>query len=290
MLTFDLARVISLVFLLAMVTIYMLSRDKASPYAEEIGEYAFKLPWLAGVGLYITEKLPWAFNTEYDGRVRAKVVKLYGHFRAQSFLKIHQAQRIALIAAVAIVVGLISLLGYTEITFYLLGVVLAALVIFWADREIDKRINKNKRDILIALPEMINTLALLVNAGLPLSAAVSKIVREKGAQGPLYKEMGTLIHEINGGKPVIQAYEDLARRCRMPEITRFIAVLLQNVNRGSTDLVHTLRVLAYEAWDKRKDIARKQGEEASAKLVLPMVMVFVAVSIIVLAPAVIAMS
>jgi len=94
-----------------------------------------------------------------------------------------------------------------------------------------------------------------------------------------------MLSEISAGKPAARAYEDMAFRCKVPEVTRFVSAVLQNLNRGNRDMVYVLRTLAQEAWDKRKDLARKQGEEASTKLVFPMVMVFVAIAIIVLAPA-----
>ncbi|HEX3032296.1 MAG TPA: type II secretion system F family protein, partial [Bacillota bacterium] len=57
----------------------------------------------------------------------------------------------------------------------------------------------------------------------------------------------------------------------------------------NSNMVGMLTALSQEAWERRKDIARKQGEEAGAKLVLPMAMVFVAIAIIVMAPALISM-
>lgn len=146
-----------------------------------------------------------------------------------------------------------------------------------------------KRQILIELPGFINTLALLINAGLPFSSAVHKVVHDSDPDRPLYKEMNYVLADIGAGKPIHQAYEDFARRCRIPEITRFVSTIIQNLNRGNGDIVYVLRTLAQEAWEKRKDIARKQGEEASSKLVFPMVMVFIAVAIIVLAPAIMTM-
>jgi len=158
------------------------------------------------------------------------------------------------------------------------------------DRDIEKKLKQRKRDILIDLPGFINTLILLVNAGLPFPTAIEKVVRE-GAQGrPLYREFSCLLAELKAGKPLNQAYEDLAQRCKVAEVTRFVSTVLQNINRGGPDLVYVLKNLAQEAWEKRKDIAKKQGEEASSKLVIPMVMVFAAVAVIVLAPALMTMS
>lgn len=256
-------------------------------FAQELNEYGFKLPFFASLGSFLLEKIPYNFN---DRKTKAKLVQLFGHQKASNFFKIHLIQKITLIAIFVILLVLISLLGEVDYSFYIFGSILVALIPFWIDKELDKKLKQRKRAILIDLPECINTLALLINAGLPLTAAIQKIARDGSGYRPLYKEFRHLMVEVNAGKPVNQAYEDFAQRCRVPEITRFISALLQNLNRGNADLVYVLRTLSQEAWEQRKDIAKRQGEEASSKLVLPMVMVFLAVTTIVLAPAMMSMS
>lgn len=254
---------------------------------QELRDYGFKLPFLAPLGAFLLDKIPYNFN---DRKTKAKITQLFGTRKAPQFFRIHLIQKITLITVLVVLLALISIIGSVDYSFYIFGLILVLLIPFWIDKELDKKINRRKRAILIDLPDCINTLAVLINAGLPLTAAIQKITRDGSAQRPLHKEFRQLIFEINAGKPVNQAYEDFAQRCKLPEITRFVSALLQNLSRGNADLVYVLRILSQEAWEKRKDIAKKQGEEASSKLVLPMVMVFLAVTIIVLAPALMSMS
>ncbi len=259
-------------------------------FAQEIGEYEFKLPFLAPLGFYLLEKIPYGFNSAYDRQIRAKITNLYGCRRVGTFFAVHTAQKIVLLAVTVFFLGIILLTAEVDYSFFFLGFMITGLVFYWVDRDLDRKLRVKRRKILIDLPEFINTLALLINAGLSFSGAVQKIIRDGDSSRPLYKELNRLSVEISTGKPIHQAYEDLAQRCKVPEITRFVSTVLPNMNRGSSDVVHVLRILAREAWEKRKDIARKQGEEAGAKLVFPMVMVFMAVAIIVLAPAIMTMS
>ncbi len=268
----------------------LLARKRAAGCTGEIREYKFKLPVLAPIGFYLLTKIPYHFNSAYDRKVRSKIHELYGYHRVSLFYKIHLAQKIVLVGISLFLLALIALLGEVEGSFYVFGLLGTGLVYYWVDKGLEQKLKAKKREILIDLPGFINTLALLVNAGLPFSAAVSKIVREANPERSLSKEFNYLLADITAGKPISQAYEDLAQRCRVPEITRFVSTVLQNLSRGTSDLVYVLRILAQEAWEKRKEIAKKQGEEASAKLVFPMVMVFVAVAMIVLAPALMTMS
>lgn len=256
-------------------------------FAQELIDYGFKLPVFAPLGNFLLKKIPCSFN---DRKTKAKLVQLFGHHKLSRFYMVHQIQKLTLITLSVVLLGVISLIGEVDYSFFIFGSIVVSLTPFWLDKELDKKINRRKRAILVDLPECINTLAVLITAGLPLTAAIQKITRDGSAHRPLYKEFRQLMVEINAGKPVNQAYEDFAQRCKVPEITRFVSAMLQNINRGNADLVYVLRILSQEAWEQRKDIAKKQGEEASSKLVLPMVMVFLAVAIIVLAPAMMSMS
>ena len=288
--TVNLKVISALTLIIVFAVLYLLTRNKADDYAVEIKEYEFRMPFLASLGFYLAEKIPYDFRSDFDRKARVKVAQLFGQKEANTYFEVHVAQKLSIIIALSFFLTVVFLVGETDYSFCFFALAILTLVYVWLDKELDKKIKAKKRDILIDLPELINTTALLINAGLPFSQAMQKTVNDSDPDRPLYKELNCLMAELSAGKPVNQAYEDLAQRCRVPEITRFVSMILQNLNRGNSDLVHILRVLSQEAWEKRKDIAKKQGEEASAKLVFPMVLVFVAVSIIVLAPAIIMMN
>ena len=135
-------------------------------------------------------------------------------------------------------------------------------------------------------PELLSKLILLVNAGLSVSGAIRKIVKDSRKISPLYIELAMTINEINSGKSEIQSYEDFAKRCRQPEVTMFTGTLIQNLRKGNDELIPILRLQANTCWENRKNIARKLGEEASTKLLLPMIIVFIAIIVMIMTPAV----
>ncbi len=276
--------------LVVFLGLYLLARNKSGDMGEAISEYGFIVPSLAPLGLYLSEKIRFRLSAAQDRKIRANLVELFGHRRADEFYEIHVGQKYVLMVVGLFLVAFIAITGDVDPSFGVFGLTLVGLIYFWVDRQLETKIKLKKRDILIDLPVFTNTLALLINAGLPFVAAIQRIVKDADLTRPLYKELSYTLAEIQGGKPIAQAYEDFAQRIKVPEVTRFISVVLQNLNRGGADFVHVLRVLSQESWQRRRDIARKQGEEASSKLIFPMVMVFIAVAIIVLAPAVITMS
>ncbi len=63
------------------------------------------------------------------------------------------------------------------------------------------------------------------------------------------------------------------------------ALLSQNIRKGSNDLLRVLRQEADNAFAERKSLAKKLGEEAGTKLLLPMMMMLCVVMVIIMIPA-----
>lgn len=269
---------------------WILFKSKYCEGIESFREYGFKFPYLYPAGLLLTEEIVLKFYSPYNRDLRNKIYNLFGQQRIDEFIKLHLVQKIVLQIAVLYFIAFFSLIAETGDSLLIFGLILGSLSWYWADRNLDFRLAGKKQEILIDLPGFINRLTMLVNAGLNFNRAVDKILADNAARGGLYRELGIVMTEVKAGKPLNRAYEDFALRCGVPEITRFVSAVLQNLNRGGSDLVYVLKIIAQEAWEKRKDVARKQGEQASSKLIFPMVMIFVAVAMIVLAPAMMAMA
>jgi len=64
-----------------------------------------------------------------------------------------------------------------------------------------------------------------------VSRAWEKSVTDSEKDTVLYQELRTVLADIRGGKSETSAFEDFANRCRIPEITKFVSALLQNLNK-----------------------------------------------------------
>ena len=63
----------------------------------------------------------------------------------------------------------------------------------------------------------------------------------------------------------------------------------QNLNKGTRGMQQLLKKEVEDAFEERKRIARKKGEEAGTKLLIPMVMMLAVVIAIVAVPALMSM-
>lgn len=155
-------------------------------------------------------------------------------------------------------------------------------------REEEKRkAGEMKRDY----PQIINKFNLYIGAGMTVRKAWFRIAedyeREKSKTGekPAYEEMVYTMHQIQGGAAEGECYENYGIRCKVPVYRKFGTMLSQNLRKGSKGLSGLLQREAQEAFEERKHMAKKLGEEAGTKLMIPMFMMLIIVFVIVIVPA-----
>lgn len=151
---------------------------------------------------------------------------------------------------------------------------------------IKKKVRYRKFMIVKALPDFINRLVLLIEAGMTLSRAFELAAGSIDPKSPLYSEMKRTISEINNGASEILSYEQLALRCRVVEVARLCGMIIQNMKKGNKELAMLLRLVASECWAARKALARKRGEEAAVGMLVPVMLQLLAVLIVTAGPAI----
>jgi tight adherence protein C len=173
-----------------------------------------------------------------------------------------------------------------------MGGVVAAVLVLRRFVEAGRAVESRRRAIIAALPDMIAKLMLLVGAGETVQGAFAKCwnVRQAESDHPLHKEWAFAIAAIGNGQSFAAAIERMNRSCGVQEVSVFATVLLLNYRRGGDQFVLALREFSYSIWEKRKAAARTSGEEASSKLVFPLVGILFIMMVIVAAPAFLLMS
>lgn len=183
------------------------------------------------------------------------------------------------------------------LTIILLALIGAALQIMAGQREQQKREQKKKTQMEMDYPEIVSKLKLYMEAGLTCRAAWVKIAgdyqkqQKEGQAGEryAYEEMVKTGYEMQSGVGELKAYERFAQRCQAPCYKKLTGLLIQNIRKGNRGLGTMLETEMWQAFEQRKDLARKQGEEAGTKLLLPMVGMLGVVMVIVIAPALMSM-
>ena len=91
------------------------------------------------------------------------------------------------------------------------------------------------------------------------------------------------------GIPEAEAYERFGRRLQLLPYMKLSAMLSQNLKKGNKRLIEQLRLTSIDALVQRRETMKQLGEEASSKLLLPMMLQFMLILIIVMVPAIRAM-
>lgn len=269
------------------IALYVLSKEKYHNYIQLLDKKEYPFKNIIPLGLYIMNAVEYRHNTKYDRKLYAKLAELYGFKHANYYLEIHWGNKIAYILIALLIISILGIgIGQLSSGFIFVSIAILGAVIYGPDRELNERLKRRYRMIRIDFPDFLNKLTLLVDAGLTVQRSWQKIAINNERNRPLYEEIERVWLNIKGGKSESEAYEEFARRCRAPEISKFVSAILQNLRKGNDKLVTILRVQASDCWEIRKNEAKKLGEEASSKLLFPMMIMFIAILIIVLTPAV----
>lgn len=142
-------------------------------------------------------------------------------------------------------------------------------------------------------PDIIQKLVLFLRAGFTIRKALEKIVdgylrsKEKyhAKERNAYEEIVRTCREMQGGIYESEAYERFGTRCGISQYKILSVLLVQNLKKGNQNLLELLEREEAVAEDERKRSAKVRGEEASTKLLLPMVLQLIVVLMILMIPA-----
>jgi hypothetical protein len=133
---------------------------------------------------------------------------------------------------------------------------------------------------------------LYLGAGLSIRSTFNKLgedylrqreagMEERGA----YEEILLVCRELASGVPETEAYAQLGQRCRSRQYTKLSAILAQNLKKGNQELLSVMQQEAKASFEERRSTARKLGEEAETKLLLPMIVMLAITMLIIIIPA-----
>jgi tight adherence protein C len=128
-------------------------------------------------------------------------------------------------------------------------------------------IKKRKREISRALPDLLDTLASTVRAGLALNAALTHAAN--AVSGALSEELLGMLSQIRLGASRAESLRSLSARLQNEEITQFVRSVVQAERLGA-NLSSVLIGLAAESRERRVLKAEEIAAALPVKMVLPM--------------------
>ena len=148
--------------------------------------------------------------------------------------------------------------------FPVLGIAAAILLPLYEKQKESEAKKKKKRELMEDYPEIVSKLTVFSGAGLPVRRAY---------------------HRMQRGVPELQAYAEFGAGCRLRPYRKLSGLLEQNVRNGAEGLRKALETEMESAFEEEKALARRRGEEASTKLMLPLFLMLMIIMVMVSVPA-----
>jgi len=140
-----------------------------------------------------------------------------------------------------------------------------------------------KNSLIKELPDVIDLLALCVNAGLDFMMSLKWVV-EKSPKSLVIDEFNNLLNEINIGKTRKQAIRDLANKYQVSDLSTFSRTLIQADKMG-TSVTEALNILSEDMRLSRFRRGQQMALKAPMKMLVPLlVFIFPVVGILIAGP------
>src|SRR5215211_6411416 len=147
------------------------------------------------------------------------------------------------------------------------------------------KITRRQKEIRKAMPDALDLLTICVEAGLGFDAAMSKVSQKW--ENELSLAFTRTIREVQLGKVRREALKDMSDRLGLPEMTSFVAAIIQSEQLG-VSMAKVLRIQSDHMRMKRRQRAEEEAHKAPIKMIIPMaLLIFSSILIIILTPAVI---
>ena len=198
------------------------------------------------------------------------------------------AAKVVLAACGVIVGSLVGVLTHSAGKAVILAAVLGAVGFIVLDLIVVRRGRMRREEMRRDLPDVLDILAVSVEAGMSFDAALAKLSDHKA--GPLVEQFQLVLSELAIGENRSYALRKMAERLDLPELTGVITTLIQSEQLG-TPLGHILRTQATESRARRRIAAEERAMKAPVKMVLPIGMfIFPSILIVIVAPAILSIS
>ncbi len=174
-----------------------------------------------------------------------------------------------------------------------LGIAAAVLLYARGRNQGEEERKKRRKQLEMDYADVVYQLMVFVGAGLTVGRAWERIVQDyETKRGEnrcglryTYEEMADAQARMQCGIPEGQAIEEFGKRCQLQSYLKLSSLLEQNRRTGTKNLTKLLEQEMNGAWEQQKSMARRLGEEAGTKLLLPLMLMLVVVMVIIMVPA-----
>lgn len=182
--------------------------------------------------------------------------------------------------------------SFSVVKLFLFGNLCLALLLIRNRNQLREKENLQKKETLKDLPLVVHLLTLYMGAGLSFPSAVHRISldyisRADGKKKYVFEEILRMDAVMKLGEGQQAACMQWGKRFKEPAYQKLSLTLLQVMEKGTREGRTLMNQMEREAFRHRLDQAKTEGEEASTKLLFPMILLLCMVMILIMFPAIV---
>lgn len=180
----------------------------------------------------------------------------------------------------------------TMVVFFVFSIGIGVLLFYREEDRMKEQLKQRKANLMKEYPEFIHQLVLFIGAGMTLKATLQRIGENYNKRKEktkkhcyLYEELLAALYELEAGIAEEEVYRNFANRIGTPAYKRIIELLIQGLKKGAKNTIFMLEQEERSSLEMKKELAKRLGEEAGTKLLMPMIVLFFVILLLVLYPA-----
>lgn len=261
--------------------LFFKNKKKYKDCVAQIDGSEYFMKELFPVGYAIKEIVHVDINSINFQKKENKISELYGIKMAKQLVLTDLVAQITY-AATFIPIGIYLTVIMGEPFWLLVSGLLTLFLVIYVEYDKSNKVQKRREKINREFPHIISQMALLINAGMPLREAL-KVTAGK-EERVLCQEIKILTDDMSNGIPDYEALSAFADRCGTDNARKFASLVTQNIRKGSAELAASLMELSSEVWRNRVSAVKEEGEKASARLMVPILIIFIGILVMVVVP------
>lgn len=170
-----------------------------------------------------------------------------------------------------------------------------AVVMLWYISKKKQKEEEKKRILEMEkeYPDIVNQFALLLGAGMTIRQAWNRIAAQYSykkqnkmiKEKPVYEAILRMNRRFTEGESERAVYQQFYEEIPAPCYHKLMRILLGNLEKGTKGVLERLEKESQQAFEQKIQLAKKYGEEASTKMLVPLMFMMMMVMGIVMLPA-----
>ncbi len=265
--------------LTALLAMKLIGGEKYSYLVENIDGDDFPIKNLYVIGFSWSEGVLLSFKGKIRETLIGQAKLMYDPKYAEYYATVVWAQAITFVH-ISLSLGFILAGMFNSGFMACMGIASAGILGYYSINRMNDLLNEREKKCVYELPEIVSTMALLINAGMLLRNVWRTIADSK--EGIVYDLMRQSCNDMDNGMSEIDAIHKFGRMSNSAEIRKFTSALAQSIERGGAELSDFLGRQSMELLTLKKQLMLQKGEEAASKLLAPTALLFVSIIIAVL--------